>query len=126
MPQVTVHATGLVRDTKTKFWSTKDPGQEPFTYTAGGGVIKGWDYGARGLGSGNQNDLSGGFRRFPAVSCFHLVSYRCSEAWHGSQKWQIEGAHRPVEFLAASTLSHLSLNPSSPNMKMGLAPTEGV
>ncbi|CAE7258016.1 FKBP12 [Symbiodinium natans] len=55
--EVTVHATGLVRDTKTKFWSTKDPGQEPFTYTAGGGVIKGWDYGARGMRKGEVRGL---------------------------------------------------------------------
>mmetsp|Transcript_32625 Transcript_32625/g.85613 ORF Transcript_32625/g.85613 Transcript_32625/m.85613 type:complete len:161 (+) Transcript_32625:44-526(+) len=46
---VTVHATGIVRQTGKKFWSTKDPGQKPFTYTAGGGVIKGWDMGARGM-----------------------------------------------------------------------------
>mmetsp|Transcript_44246 Transcript_44246/g.131063 ORF Transcript_44246/g.131063 Transcript_44246/m.131063 type:complete len:150 (+) Transcript_44246:80-529(+) len=46
---VTVHATGKVVQTGKKFWSTKDPGQQPFTYTAGGGVIKGWDMGARGM-----------------------------------------------------------------------------
>mmetsp|Transcript_57697 Transcript_57697/g.148431 ORF Transcript_57697/g.148431 Transcript_57697/m.148431 type:complete len:141 (-) Transcript_57697:165-587(-) len=45
----TVHATGVVQQTGKKFWSTKDPGQQPFTYTAGGGVIKGWDMGARGM-----------------------------------------------------------------------------
>ena len=28
---VTVHATGIVKETNKKFWSTKDPGQEPFT-----------------------------------------------------------------------------------------------
>ena len=28
---VTVHATGIVKDTNKKFWSTKDPGQQPFT-----------------------------------------------------------------------------------------------
>merc|ERR1719476_839507 len=46
---VTVHATGIVQETGKKFWSTKDEGQQPFTYTAGGGVIKGWDMGARGM-----------------------------------------------------------------------------
>lgn len=35
--QVTVHATGVVKETGKKFWSTKDPGQEPFSYTAGVG-----------------------------------------------------------------------------------------
>ena len=43
---VTVHCTGYGknRDLKEKFWSTKDPGQEPFTFAVGlGQVIKGWD-----------------------------------------------------------------------------------
>ena len=43
---VTVHCTGYGknRDLKEKFWSTKDPGQEPFTFSVGlGQVIKGWD-----------------------------------------------------------------------------------
>ena len=65
--QVTVHCTGFGknRDLAEKFWSTKDPGQEPFTFAVGMGqgasvssflrfsrlfvyspylsVIKGWD-----------------------------------------------------------------------------------
>merc|ERR1740138_1085006 len=49
---VTVHATGTVIETGKKFWSTKDKGQQPFTYTAGGGVIKGWDRGAMGMRQG--------------------------------------------------------------------------
>lgn len=43
---VTVHCTGYGknRDLGVKFWSTKDPGQEPFTFKVGlGQVIKGWD-----------------------------------------------------------------------------------
>ena len=48
--KVTVHATGVVKETGKKFWSTKDPGQEPFTYNAGvGQVIKGWDQGLLGM-----------------------------------------------------------------------------
>jgi len=47
---VTVHATGVVKETDAKFWSTKDPGQQPFTYQAGvGGVITGWDQGCLGM-----------------------------------------------------------------------------
>lgn len=45
---VTVHCTGFGknRDLKEKFWSTKDPGQQPFTFQIGRGqVIKGWDEG---------------------------------------------------------------------------------
>jgi len=44
--QVTVHCTGYGknRDLSVPFWSTKDPGQEPFTFQVGAGqVIKGWD-----------------------------------------------------------------------------------
>ena len=54
----TVHATGVVLETKKKFWSTKDPGQQPFTYQAGvGGVIKGWDQGCLGMSVGEEREL---------------------------------------------------------------------
>ena len=75
---VTVHATGVVKETGKKFWSTKDPGQQAFEYVAGVGqvlyshthtsraplrarthaptdailpsqVIKGWDQGLLGM-----------------------------------------------------------------------------
>mmetsp|Transcript_2367 Transcript_2367/g.4283 ORF Transcript_2367/g.4283 Transcript_2367/m.4283 type:complete len:156 (-) Transcript_2367:142-609(-) len=55
--KVTVHATGIVAQTNKKFWSTKDKGQQMFTYTAGGGVITGWDMGARGMGKGEVRSL---------------------------------------------------------------------
>uniref|UniRef100_A0A0F7H0Y9 peptidylprolyl isomerase n=1 Tax=Goodyera fumata TaxID=1390594 RepID=A0A0F7H0Y9_9ASPA len=45
---VTVHCTGFGKDgdLSKKFWSTKDPGQQPFTFKIGmGSVIKGWDEG---------------------------------------------------------------------------------
>ena len=46
------------RQTGKKFWSTKDPGQEPFTYQAGvGGVIKGWDQGCLGMAIGEEREL---------------------------------------------------------------------
>ena len=52
---VTVHATGVVKETGKKFWSTKDPGQEPFTYRAGvGEVITGWDEGLLGMRIGEE------------------------------------------------------------------------
>mmetsp|Transcript_18319 Transcript_18319/g.51697 ORF Transcript_18319/g.51697 Transcript_18319/m.51697 type:complete len:110 (+) Transcript_18319:101-430(+) len=42
---VTVHCTGL-RPDGSKFWSTKDPGQQVFSFQIGlGKVIKGWDEG---------------------------------------------------------------------------------
>ena len=54
----TVHATGVVKESGQKFWSTKDPGQEPFTYQAGvGGVIKGWDQGCLGMKVGEAREL---------------------------------------------------------------------
>mmetsp|Transcript_25615 Transcript_25615/g.41073 ORF Transcript_25615/g.41073 Transcript_25615/m.41073 type:complete len:118 (+) Transcript_25615:65-418(+) len=55
---VTVHATGVVKETGKKFWSTKDPGQKPFTYEAGvGGVITGWDQGCLGMKVGETREL---------------------------------------------------------------------
>jgi len=56
--QVTVHATGIVKETGKKFWSTKDPGQEPFSYRAGvGQVITGWDQGCLGMQLGEIREL---------------------------------------------------------------------
>mmetsp|Transcript_14234 Transcript_14234/g.23140 ORF Transcript_14234/g.23140 Transcript_14234/m.23140 type:complete len:123 (+) Transcript_14234:1-369(+) len=49
---VTVHCTGYGKnnDLTQKFWSTKDPGQEPFTFSVGlGQVIRGWDEGVIGM-----------------------------------------------------------------------------
>ena len=52
---VTVHATGVVKETGKTFWSTKDPDQEPFTYQAGvGQVITGWDQGILGMTLGTH------------------------------------------------------------------------
>ena len=52
---VTVHATGVVVETGKKFWSTKDPGQQPFSYVAGvGQVITGWDQGLLGMTQGEE------------------------------------------------------------------------
>lgn len=57
--KVTVHALGVIVETGKKFWSTKDPGQEPFTYDAGvGGVIKGWDQGCLGMEVGEERKLT--------------------------------------------------------------------
>ncbi|EDV28067.1 Peptidyl-prolyl cis-trans isomerase FKBP12 [Trichoplax sp. H2] len=43
---ITVHCIGSLSTPLKKFWSTKDPGQKPFTFQVGvGKVIKGWDEG---------------------------------------------------------------------------------
>ena len=56
--RVKVHATGIVEETGKKFWSTKDPGQEPFSYQAGvGQVIKGWDQGLLGMKLGEERQV---------------------------------------------------------------------
>jgi len=55
---VTVHATGVIQETGKKFWSTKDPGQQPFSYQAGvGQVIKGWDQGLLGMKLGETRQV---------------------------------------------------------------------
>mmetsp|Transcript_11398 Transcript_11398/g.18566 ORF Transcript_11398/g.18566 Transcript_11398/m.18566 type:complete len:148 (-) Transcript_11398:862-1305(-) len=55
---VTVHATGVVKESSYKFWSTKDPGQKPFQFQAGvGSVIKGWDMGCLGMKKGEIRAL---------------------------------------------------------------------
>mmetsp|Transcript_63774 Transcript_63774/g.75470 ORF Transcript_63774/g.75470 Transcript_63774/m.75470 type:complete len:113 (-) Transcript_63774:285-623(-) len=53
--KVTVHCTGYGKngDLGVPFWSTKDPGQEPFTFAVGlGQVIKGWDESVIGMSIG--------------------------------------------------------------------------
>ena len=56
--QVTVHATGIVEESSFQFWSTKDAGQQPFSYQAGvGKVITGWDQGCLGMKIGEVRKL---------------------------------------------------------------------
>ncbi|RLN76869.1 hypothetical protein BBJ28_00001626 [Nothophytophthora sp. Chile5] len=58
---VTVHCTGYGKDNdlQQKFWSTKDPGQQPFTFKVGlGQVIKGWDEGVLGMKLGESARLT--------------------------------------------------------------------
>jgi FKBP-type peptidyl-prolyl cis-trans isomerase len=51
---VTVHATGYIKGTGEKFWSTKGSGSF-FEYQAGvGNVIAGWDQGCLGMRVGFQ------------------------------------------------------------------------
>jgi peptidylprolyl isomerase len=54
---VTVHCTGYGKhgNMSEKFWSTKDPGQQPFTFQVGlGQVIKGWDESVINMQLGEQ------------------------------------------------------------------------
>ncbi|XBH64514.1 hypothetical protein VPH35_118264 [Triticum aestivum] len=59
--KVTVHCTGYGKDgdLSKKFWSTKDPGQQPFSFNIGlGSVIKGWDEGVMGMQLGEVARLT--------------------------------------------------------------------
>lgn len=57
--KITVHCTGSLADNNTKFWSTKDPGQNVFTFTAGvGQVISGWDEGCLTMKKGETSLLT--------------------------------------------------------------------
>eukprot|EP00930_Biecheleria_cincta_P007397 TRINITY_DN10860_c0_g5_i1.p1 TRINITY_DN10860_c0_g5~~TRINITY_DN10860_c0_g5_i1.p1 ORF type:complete len:289 (-),score=59.94 TRINITY_DN10860_c0_g5_i1:17-883(-) len=67
---VTMHATGIVRETMKQFWSTKDPGQSTFTFTAGEGVIRGWDAGTRGMTKGEVRRL-----HIPAAEGYGLAGF---------------------------------------------------
>ncbi|CAK4085794.1 unnamed protein product [Aphanomyces euteiches] len=71
---VTVHCTGYGkdRDLSKKFWSTKDPGQQPFAFQVGlGQVIRGWDEGVLSMSLGEvakltcSPDYAYGARGFP-------------------------------------------------------------
>uniref|UniRef100_A0A7S2DPD4 peptidylprolyl isomerase n=1 Tax=Haptolina brevifila TaxID=156173 RepID=A0A7S2DPD4_9EUKA len=54
--KATVHARGEISG--KKFWDTKDPGQQPFSYDAGvGSVITGWDQGCLGMKIGEIRKL---------------------------------------------------------------------
>lgn len=72
---VTVHCTGFGKNGNLSdaFWSTKDAGQEPFTFQIGmGKVIKGWDEGVLDMSLGEtakihcSPDYAYGENGFPA------------------------------------------------------------
>ena len=71
--KITVHCTGYLEKTMTKFWSTADPGQVPFAFRIGvGQVIKGWDEGMAPMKLGEKarmtmtGDYGYGPKGFPA------------------------------------------------------------
>jgi len=74
---VTVDAIGIIQG-QDKFWSTKDPGQKPFTYQAGvGGVITGWDQGCLGMKVGEKREL--------------IIPSEEGYGKHGFPAWKIPG-----------------------------------
>eukprot|EP00760_Papus_ankaliazontas_P020089 PhM_4_TR180/c0_g1_i1/m.49466 len=71
--KITVHCTGMLQEGGKKFWSTKDPGQEAFSFVVGvGQVIRGWDEGMMQMELGEKarltmtGDYAYGPRGFPA------------------------------------------------------------
>lgn len=91
---VTVHCTGYGknRDLSQKFWSTKDPGQKPFSFQIGkGSVIKGWDEGVMGMQLGEVARLK----------CTPDYAYGAG----GFPAWGIQ-PHSPLDF----EIEVLSLN----------------
>ncbi|KAJ4458974.1 putative Protein pelota [Paratrimastix pyriformis] len=69
---VTVHCTGMLEN-GIKFWSTRDPGQNVFSFRIGmGKVIRGWDEGVMGMKIGEKavltctSDYAYGAGGFPA------------------------------------------------------------
>ncbi|CAH1793688.1 unnamed protein product [Owenia fusiformis] len=70
---ITVHCTGSLTTPPKKFWSTKDPGQQPFSFQVGlGKVIAGWDQGCLTMKQGEiakltiRGDKGYGTQGFPA------------------------------------------------------------
>ncbi|KNH04362.1 deoxyribonuclease tatD [Perkinsela sp. CCAP 1560/4] len=70
---VTVHCTGYLAQGEKKFWSTKDPGGEPFSFQVGiGQVIRGWDDGLLSMQKNESarlhltSDVAYGAKGFPA------------------------------------------------------------
>ncbi|KAK2190240.1 hypothetical protein NP493_85g02017 [Ridgeia piscesae] len=56
---ITVQCTGTVAEGNKKFWSTKDPGQKPFSFQVGlGNVIAGWDEGCMTMKKGEIAKLT--------------------------------------------------------------------
>ncbi|CAB3994427.1 peptidyl-prolyl cis-trans isomerase FKBP12-like [Paramuricea clavata] len=52
---ITVHCTGSLVNPPKKFWSTSDPGQQPFSFQVGlEKVIKGWDEGCLTMKKGER------------------------------------------------------------------------
>eukprot|EP00051_Salpingoeca_urceolata_P026863 m.479053 g.479053 ORF g.479053 m.479053 type:complete len:124 (-) comp21308_c0_seq1:28-399(-) len=72
--KIEVHCTGsLAGPPVKKFWSTKDPGQQPFAFNVGlGQVIAGWDAGCMTMSVGEKalltirGDKGYGAKGFPA------------------------------------------------------------
>ena len=57
--KITVNCTGHLADGMRKFWSTQDPGQQPFTFVVGQGqVIRGWDEGFMQMSLGEKARLT--------------------------------------------------------------------
>merc|ERR1719324_2259838 len=84
---VTMQATGVVSESGKQFWSTKDAGQQPFTYQAGvGGVITGWDQGCLGMQIGEVRQLE-----IPSNEGYGAKGF---PAWgippHGDLRFEIE------------------------------------
>ncbi|KAI0210737.1 Peptidyl-prolyl cis-trans isomerase FKBP12 [Lamellibrachia satsuma] len=56
---ITVQCTGSIAEGNKKFWSTKDPGQKPFSFQAGmKKVIAGWDEGCLTMKKGEVAKLT--------------------------------------------------------------------
>ena len=57
--EITVMATGIIKEGNKKFWSTTDANEYPFTFEVGSGrVIDGWDKGVLGMREGELRVLN--------------------------------------------------------------------
>ncbi|KAL8541847.1 hypothetical protein ACS0TY_002916 [Phlomoides rotata] len=98
---VTVHCTGFGKngDLTKKFWSTKDPGQKPFSFQIGkGNVIKGWDEGVLGMQVGEVARLR--VMCIPSFLCARLIFLSTSFIDLQSSKCTPDYAYGPSGFPA--------------------------
>jgi len=106
--KITVHCTGIVQQSNKKFWSTKDPGQQPFSFNVGlGSVIRGWDEGIITMQLGEQARLTCTPDYAYGPTVFLLGEFL--QMPHYSLKWKSSASIRMMTYLSETAFRFLFL-----------------